>query len=147
MNGPAHVLGGMVAGPTTGFVLARRANRQPTLAEIGGWFAGGIAGAKTPDLLEPAYCPRHREVCHSASVLAIDIALLQSQTLENCIKYLHEKAADYRRRSEADPDTSLWYSLLALLCEFAAGVLPSFLGGYASHLILDSTTPCGLPVI
>jgi F0F1-type ATP synthase assembly protein I len=147
MNRHAHFVGGIVAGPSTGFLLAKRANRAPKPAEVGGWFAGGVLGAKTPDILEPAYCPGHREVCHSASVLAMDIALLQSQTLEHCINYLHDKAAEYRRRSEAEPDSSFWFSLLAVLCEFAAGVLLGFLGGYASHLILDSTTPCGLPLV
>ena len=147
MNGNAHLIGGALSGPVTGAVLAKRSNRQPTLPEIGGWLLGGIAGAKTPDLLEPAYCPRHREVCHSVSVLALDVALLQSRPLENWIQSFHRKAADYRRRSQLEPGNAFLFSLLALLFELLAGLLPGFLGGYASHLILDSTTPCGLPVL
>lgn len=90
MNGHAHFVGGVIAGPVTGLLLTQ-ANRQPTLPEIGGWFFGLITGAKAPDLLEPAYCPRHRELCHSFSVLLLDLAFLQSESLQNLIQFLTAK--------------------------------------------------------
>jgi hypothetical protein len=41
-----HRLGGMLAGPATGKVLAIKANRQVSALEACGWVAGGIGGAK-----------------------------------------------------------------------------------------------------
>ena|SRR5882672_6639188 len=147
MNAKAHALIGAGAGSLTGWTLAIKANREPTLPEICGWIVGGIGGAKLPDLLEPAYCPRHRKFCHSGCVLAIDLAFLQSQMLENWIQALHDKADEHRARSLSDPENALIYCLSAILCEFLAGVLPALFGGYASHLLADSTTPCGIPII
>ena len=147
MKAKAHALIGAGAGSITGFTLALRANREPTFPEVCGWVAGGISGAKLPDLLEPAHCPNHRKFCHSGSVLAADLAFLQSQTLQSWIQALHDKAAEHRSRSLSDPENALVYSICALLCEFLAGVLPALFGGYASHLLADSTTPCGIPFI
>lgn len=79
MNGKAHILGGAIGGPIAGAALSIQANRQPTFSEACGWVTAGIAGAKLPDLLEPAYCPRHRRFCHSTSVLAADLVVLQSK--------------------------------------------------------------------
>jgi membrane-bound metal-dependent hydrolase YbcI (DUF457 family) len=147
MNGKAHTLGGIVGGPTAGISLSIQANRKPTFVEACGWVAAGIGGARVPDILEPAFCPRHREFCHSGTVLAIDLAALQSQTMQNWIEELRSKAREYHLWAQANPDGALMYSLLAYFLEFCAGALPGFLGGYASHLILDSTTPCGIPAI
>jgi membrane-bound metal-dependent hydrolase YbcI (DUF457 family) len=65
MNGKEHRLGGMLAGPATGIGLAIRANRSVSALEACGWVAGGIGGAKLPDLLEPAVHPGHRKFAHS----------------------------------------------------------------------------------
>jgi hypothetical protein len=45
------------------------------------------------------------------------------------------------------PLGQLFYWLLELACRFAAGVLAGFLGGYASHLVLDAFTPSSLPLV
>ena len=147
MNSPAHVGLGAIAGPLVGVSLTVQAQRQPTLPEVFGWFTGGIVGAKLPDLLEPAYCPRHRNFCHSACLLAADLALLKSPTLQGWIQSLLNKAAEHRSRSMADPENAFQYAVYAVLCEFLAGLLPALFGGYASHLLADSTTPCGIPFI
>jgi membrane-bound metal-dependent hydrolase YbcI (DUF457 family) len=146
MNGDAHTASGLAAGIAAGDTRAR-AKREPTLPEICGWAAGGVCGAKIPDVLEPAYCPSHRKFCHSGCTLGLNLLALQSKTLESWIQSLHRKAAEQRLRSQSDPQNAFLYSIGAILYEFLAGVLPALLAGYASHLIADSTTPCGIPLI
>lgn len=146
MNGKEHRLGGMFAGPATGISLAVTANRSVSALEACGWVTGGIAGAKLPDLLEPAVHPGHRKFAHSGTVLAANLALLQSQTLESGIQLLKGKAAEHRFQAQLDPQSALWHSIIAAFLEFLAGVLPAVLGGYASHLICDATTPFGIPL-
>lgn len=147
MNGQAHMTIGLAAGIAGGYTLALRAHREPTLAEICGWAAGGVCGSKIPDFLEPAYCPSHRKFCHSGCTLVLNLLALESKTLEGWIQSLHRNAADQRLLSQADPQNTFFYSIRAILFEFLAGLLPALLAGYASHLIADSATPYGLPLI
>ena len=146
MNGKAHTTIGLFAGPAMGLTLAIEAKRSPTLAEVCGWAAGGLGGAKMPDILEPAIHPGHRKFCHSGTVLAADIAFLQSATLKSSIQWLHDEAGKRRTKALLDPDYSIFYSIVALILEFLAGLLPAIPAGYASHLIADCTTPCGIPI-
>ncbi|HXM46351.1 MAG TPA: hypothetical protein VN956_00695 [Pyrinomonadaceae bacterium] len=146
MNGKAHTIGGMVGGPLVGAALAANAQRQPTVAEICGWLAGGVLGARGPDLLEPAICPHHRKFCHSGCAFILNIATIQSQTLQSSIQGLMKSAEDYRLLAALDTANGAYHQLRAYLLEFLAGLLPGLLGGYASHLVLDSTTAFGLPL-
>src|ERR1700704_5045778 len=125
MNGKAHATIGLFAGPAIGLALAVEANRSPTFAEICGWAAGGLGGAKLPDILEPAIHPGHRKFCHSGTVLAADLAFLQSATLKSWIQWLHDEAAKQRTKGLTEPDYAIWHSIAALLLEFLAGVLPA----------------------
>lgn len=43
--------------------------------------------------------------------------------------------------------SELWHYLLELLCRLLAGAAAGVLGGYGSHLVLDSLTPQSLPLI
>jgi hypothetical protein len=45
------------------------------------------------------------------------------------------------------PGQRLWCQLAVSFYRFLAGVLAGFKAGYASHLALDSITPCSLPLI
>jgi inner membrane protein len=146
MNGKAHATIGLFAGPATGLVLAIEADRSPTLGEICGWAAGGLSGAKLPDILEPTIHPGHRKFCHSGTVLVADLAFLQCGTLKSWIQWLHDEAAKQRTKALLDPGYAILHSIAALILEFLAGVLPAVPAGYASHLIADCTTPYGIPI-
>ena len=78
---------------------------------------GGAAGAIAPDVLEPALHPNHRSLFHSLAAGGATTAGL---------KGLYETVS-------MDPYLRL----------FAR----SLLVGYLSHLVLDSSTPRGLPVL
>ncbi len=146
MNGKAHATIGLLAGTGTGLALSIEANRRPAFAEVCGWAVGGVGGAKLPDILEPAIHPGHRKFCHSGTVLAADFAFLQSGTMKSWIQYLHNEATNQRAKASTDPNDAIWHSIAALILEFLAGLLPAIPAGYASHLLADLTTPCGLPI-
>jgi len=97
MNGTAHMLGGAIGGPIAGAALSVQAKRQPTFAEACGWITAGIGGAKLPDLLEPAYWPRHRKFCHSGCVLALDFVLLLTESIQDSIATLRINAQEHHR--------------------------------------------------
>lgn len=140
MNGKAHTTFGVGAGCAARIGLSLRANRQVTLPEVCGWLAGGAAGARLPDLIEPAIHPCHRKFAHSGTVLVTNLAFLQGPTLESWIQSLRSKAATHRLQAQVDPQSALLHCIIAGLLEFLAGALPGVLGGYASHLVCDATT-------
>lgn len=146
MNGKAHGMFGAGAGLATGMGLSFAASRQPTFPEVCGWLAGGVAGAKLPDLFEPAIHPHHRGFAHNTTVLAANLAFLQSQTLESWTQSLKRKAAEHRFHAQLNPQSAFLNSIIAGLLEFLAGALPAMLAGYASHLVCDATTPFGIPI-
>jgi membrane-bound metal-dependent hydrolase YbcI (DUF457 family) len=146
MNGRAHAIFGAGAGVAAGARVSCTANPQPTFPEICGWLAGGVTGAKLPDLFEPAIHPHHRGFAHSGTVLTANFAFLTSETLNGWIQSLKSAAAERRLKAQLNPQSALMHSIIAWLLEFLAGVLPSLFGGYASHLLCDATTPFGIPI-
>lgn len=145
-NCRTHTVAGAVAGgvwagvtlgelPTAGFAVV-----------VGGGLAGGAIGGMLPDLLEPAYSPRHRSFAHSWVALA---AMTQAR-VNTWQRECHRRAEHYTAMAHEPVVTSAlrqWYQLVALCYRFLAGALAGFKAGYVSHLVLDSITPCGLPLI
>lgn len=93
------------------------ANSGFDVAEFLGSGAVGALAAMIPDVLEPATNPNHREFFHSYVLLIT--------TLTTELHILDKVQANY---------------LLKLLSLAAAG-------GYSSHLLADSCTPEGLPLL
>lgn len=81
---------------------------------------GALFGAKLPDILEPAIHSHHRAFCHS---------LVFAGGMVWAIKKLREWK----------PETAE-HRLLKAACLGA-------LVGYGSHLVLDASTPRGLPIV
>lgn len=63
--------------------------------------------------------------------------------------WLRSQAQAYadQQLSALSPLEQLWYAFLEFLCRLGAGALAGVLGGYASHLVLDSLTPACLPIL
>lgn len=91
--------------------------RLPTL---GAMFVAGLAGLRAPDILEPAIHSHHRKFFHSFLVLG-------------------GLAWATQRLWVWKPETLE----MRLVRAAAIGALV----GYCSHLLLDATTPRGLPLI
>ena len=146
-NGRTHTWVGAASGSA---VAVYRGRQQPLLNVVLEGLGGGIGGylgGKVPDILEPASHPGHRDFCHSwtaGGVLATGLTALEKWEV-----HCREKAADIRTQRLATPSpglaTSLFQILVEILWSLAAGVLSGFGAGYISHLLLDATTPRGLP--
>lgn len=116
-NRDAHALLGGLTGLASYCLYETSEGRKPTLLGAVLSAAGGAAAGVLPDVFEPADNPNHRSTMHSVSLLGVG-------------------AIGVKRYIER-PDVSL-------NAKRAAVVLGS---GYASHLVADSTTPKGLPLL
>lgn len=80
----------------------------------------GAVGGRLPDLLEPAINPNHRQFFHSFLVLGtVGVSMYEIY--------------------QWSPESNLE--------KFIRGTLLTLLGAYGSHLLLDMTTPKGLPLV
>jgi len=108
--------------------------------------AGGFAGARIPDKLEPAHRPNHRSFFHSilfGAVLVGGLTVAYKGILKPTFENYNQKNNE-SKKSFFDFDKADYQEILRLsLCCAIAGLIISVL----SHLIADSTTPAGLPLV
>jgi hypothetical protein len=116
-----------------------------------------MVGGMAPDWLEPAVCSWHRGVWHSASAGAV--LIYAQQTLANCASICRQNAVQCRVPQVEDVQTGEWLPIQrtpleqtwAEISEFIwtllAGFLNGLAAGYVSHLLLDATTPRGIPIL
>jgi membrane-bound metal-dependent hydrolase YbcI (DUF457 family) len=115
-NAKAHFLGGIAAGVATGLLTDDKSGVIPRTALA---TLASSAGAKLPDLLEPAIHPNHRAKFHSLMTLAV-------------VGYGTKQFFEWR---PTDPlERAIRIVLLGLS------------GGYTSHLFMDMGTPKSLPL-
>lgn len=145
-NRSVHDAAGFISGAVAATVKAADTSGLPALMEVLGGAWGGVKGARTPDWLEPATCPGHRDLAHSWTTFITVISTSVDAGRAAC-----RKLAEYCDAQVNDPGVSpafrVLYALGALFFWFCAGVLTGFKAGYASHLALDGCTPMGLPLI
>lgn len=123
------ILGGLAAA-----LSSRATNGGDLLREIIAGAAGGYLGSSLADVLEPPTSPNHRSVFHG-------IAL-------NGLAAYHGTGPLLRWRTRGgqpatDPAGAPTNRDDALMSAFALGAA----SGHASHLLLDSETPRGLPLL
>jgi membrane-bound metal-dependent hydrolase YbcI (DUF457 family) len=112
-------VGAVVAIAASFFI--KRGNGDPIkITDIGLMGLAGKGGGRLPDLLEPATSPNHRQFFHSFTTLSLTGAALYKT---------------YKWEPEDE-----FGEILRLIA--IAG-----LGAYISHLVLDSSTPKGLPIV
>lgn len=128
-----HDAAGALTGGAAVVLSALAAGRTPSFAEVLGGAVSGILASRVPDLLEPATHPGHRRLAHSAVTLgATGIA----------VPRLHSAHISGATSADREDDP-----VRRFLGRFAAGAAVGSAGGYASHLVLDATTPRGLPLL
>jgi hypothetical protein len=141
-----HAPAGAVSGAALAAYRSRQAPTDQRIAETVGGTLGGLLGGLLPDLIEPAYTPNHRSIAHSAVAgSALTLARLAEwqagcrTAADNALKrsILYPLGSD--ERSSAERDAILWRLL--------AGFLVGLVAGYGSHLVLDASTPRGLPFV
>ena len=128
-----HDMAGALVGGLSVFASAMAAGPSPSVGEVLGGVLSGVVTSRLPDVLEPATHPGHRRVAHSTVVLG---ATGWAATRLHKTHVALAAAAD----SETDP-------LRKFLAQVAGGATVGAAGGYASHLMLDATTPMGLPLL
>jgi hypothetical protein len=139
---PAHLA---FAVPCSLLAYGACSEGQPArLDELVGVILGWYAGARVPDLLDPPTSGHHRAFAHSG--LAV-LALIKTKPAD-WVQDLRARAVSYETAAASTADTRLRANLQlwGLLYRLAAGFVPAFIGGYASHLFLDAMTSKGLPV-
>lgn len=102
-----------------GLMLTDEERKEPTAKPL---TAGAIAYAcgTLPDIIEPAFHPNHRQFFHSWAVMGL-------------VGYGIYRTYEWQPKNE-------WEKAVRLAL-FAIG------GAYAAHLLMDSKTPKGLPII
>lgn len=122
MDGKTHLkAGAIVGGAISGiYLISKLANNEKLdwsdLGKAALITIGSTMAAILPDILEPAFNPRHRQFFHSVSMSILIIYVMY-------------------KINESEMSES---NKIALI---------SFCSSYMSHLVLDSTTPAGLPLV
>jgi len=117
-------------------------------AEAVGGFVGGMGGGLLPDWIDTPDSPCHRAEAHSVGITGT-VGYFVSQQLPTWQTSLRNEAQRYAQLREAAPSflPQIGYGALEFIMRFLSGLLAGLLGGYASHLALDSLTPSSLPIL
>lgn len=147
-NHNEHLIWGAVAGAGYCLLSSSVRRREISLAELLGGALSGAIASKLPDVIEPATHPNHRSTFHSASFLVTTgIVALPWAEQERQRQY---QLADYARTQEnvsANEIEQGYWLRKALWHEFVAGLFAGLVVGYISHLVADSLTPKGIPIL
>lgn len=147
-NRRIHMIAGSAAGGTTAFFLSGDQDPVHRFFEVLGGVLGGALGGRFPDVVEPAIHAGHRSVAH-ALVPAGVAGAAGLPRLPAAQQHVRQWADRCRARREAATSVLkriLWW-LAEMVCRLVSGALAGAAVGYASHLLLDATTPKGLPLI
>ena len=145
MNRPVHTVAGISAAIVQ--LLADEDAAKLPLAEVLGRIVGGAWGSRGPDLIDPPTSPSHRGVGHAIVPVLIAFVLI-ARVMPEWQQALRSHAAAAHAQAAALPPGERWsYQCTAAACEFLLGLVIGAPAGYASHLLLDATTPAGLPLL
>ena len=108
----------------------------------------GAVGSMIPDALEPATSSWHRSFAHShlasVAIPAVTVpGIIEWQERCRITAEEHQTLA----AQATDGWSRFWHQFLAFVWHMLSGAAVGLVAGYLSHLVLDSTTPRGLPVI
>jgi hypothetical protein len=138
-NGETHKVVGTAAGIGYSAFRARGERLGRFISRIIGGAIGGQIGGATPDVLEPASWPGHRQVAHS--IAAGTIVVIGPQKYMTDWENTMNKYSSNLRKERLDESNSPLQRFLSLVgevaCDITAGIPSGFSAGYASHLILD----------
>ena len=141
----AHSLAGVAAGAVAVPLVGRMLVSELSPGEKAGVMGATLLGSCLPDLLEPAFSPSHRGLFHSVLAgIGLVAGLAQITTLNSderaTTRTSHggETVGWYCRQPE--PEAYPWLKPISAL-------LIALIIGYLLHLVMDSTTPKGLPLL
>jgi membrane-bound metal-dependent hydrolase YbcI (DUF457 family) len=147
-NHREHLIAGAAAGVGICLLAAVAAGRKISISELIGAAVSGMTFSTLPDILEPAIHPNHRSTFHSLGFIGA--------AAPPAWKWSEEKMREHRglaetSRTQAAAATSQQernhWQMMALVHDLAAGFFVGIVPGYVSHLLADSLTPKGLPIL
>ena len=147
-NARTHQVVGVISGLGVTALCRIREEKNVRLGELLGAGFGGAVGGALPDLIEPATSSYHRQFAHSG-VAAGGIVFTALKGLPALRAKLDAKADELYAQATA---ATHWLGeillfLGAFLIDALAGFVTGVAGGYLSHILLDATTPRGVPII
>lgn len=147
-NRKQHAVLGAAAGVSGYALYSWIMQEEMSLPELIGFALSGTVGAFLPDIVEPATNPNHRSFFHSVSFVGAAGPTVWSSAWRVRDEQIR-LAEGYEARANATLDIYEKSSLgwQAVWYRFLAGLLPGLVLGYASHLVADSLTPKGLPLL
>ena len=128
-NKPEHDLVGVLFGAAAAVITSQAKDAGEALQAAAAGALGGLAGSRLPDTLEPPTHPGHRSLFHGVAA-------------NGAAAYFGTKPLVKWRLRTTDPNGDR-DPAARLVSAFAVGAAT----GHASHILLDSTTPKGLPWI
>jgi hypothetical protein len=143
-NGKVHREWGGMTGVVCGAVAV---SHDPSFYALAGWIGGGVGGVvggSLPDLIDVPCHPNHRSLAHG--VLPVGTAVIKTvawwkRQIDECNR--RAKVAEERWRQMGS--TGFNWERAGWL--FLAGLMAGFVGGYVSHLVLDSSSKKSLPLL
>ena len=148
-NKPVHVATSGPAGLICAYMNAPiDATGMNRLLEVAGGACGGALGGLLPDVFDPPYHPRHRALAHGMLPVLAG-ASVWGQGLGGWQTSLRQQADTFavKRRSTVDPFLAALYSFAEMTLRLLCGAVAGLGAGYLTHIALDFTTPCCLPLI
>lgn len=149
MNGPTHRRVGALAGVATNVAFSFAEKKPIRLGHIVGGGFGGAFGGALPDILEPATTGSyHRSFFHGAAPTG-GLVYGALKGLGDIRHNLEAAADDLYARAKGSESwvEEILLSIGAFLVDLLAGFLTGIPGGYASHVLLDATTPRSIPIV
>lgn len=145
-NRKTHVMAGIVFGTAAAGYQARSLASENLLPELAGGCLGGILGGIAPDILEPAVHSWHRSVAHSGAGGFSSAALIQK-----CASWQQRCRLEAQHHAQLklvsqDDWIRFWHAVMTFLWALLSGFIVGVPAGYISHLVLDSTSPRGIPL-
>lgn len=140
-KGNVHRVIGTATGTAIAVGYSHYISQEPEKAwqyGIGGSL-GGYAMSRLADILEPAekLGPNHRGFFHGVTFNG-GVAVGSFKKLKELLEWLVDQAREFDRKDEV---------FKAFLCRCVAGAILGGIGGHASHLLADLTTPKRLPLL
>jgi inner membrane protein len=147
-NHNEHLIWGAVAGAGYCLLSSSIRGRDISFSELLGGAISGAVASKLPDVIEPATHPNHRSTFHSMGFLVTTgiVALPWAEQKRQRQYQLAEYARSQANSPANEIDRGYWQRK-ALWHEFIAGLIAGLVVGYISHLVADSFTPKGLPIL
>lgn len=140
-SGSAGLIGAYMAAPAevTGF---------DRFLETAGGTLGGALGGLLPDVFDPPFHPHHRGLAHGVLPVVAGAAVWGQGTAGWQVSFRNQADAFAMKRAHTvDPLMAALYGFVEMALRLLCGAIVGFGAGYLTHVGLDFTTPCGLPLI